>query len=512
MNSRTKNSIINIIVLIVMQIMALFYSLISKRLFLDNFSLSIYGVIDLFNSFFNSLMMLELGFGTILVYNLYKPLTCGDIKEIRKQLSIFKTVYGIVSAIILIISIVAMPFLYCIFNIGYQDKILVYEIYILNIVNILIKYYFINKISIISASQTNYIQNISTIVVDFICFVFKTGSLLLFKNEYMYVASLLFVPSITYFMQTKWVNLHYDVKNIKYANFKTIKDSGVLSQMYKYIYATIYNLIFFSMDNIIISAKLSTDAVAYTSNYLILFNMGGSFTSMLAVSLRGIMADYKNTNNNMNGYFNVFKIVSSVSFIVVSIMITGFYTMINSFISLWIGAEYIITQSIVIVLILIRLIDSLCEPVSSVFMISGYIFKEKVSLIISAGINLILTLVLIEKYGLIGAYIATLIATIAKWIGKFYYVMTGIFYEYRHKVAYLYLKYIGIIIMESYLISLVINTFMPSIDVLTVFVEKVIIIIILVSVTNILIVLVDKDVRDYFKNTIYLSFYRLLKK
>lgn len=500
MGKRTRNSILNIIVIIVMQIMALLYSLISKKLFLDSFSISIYGVVDLFNSFFKSLMMLELGFGTVLIFNLYKPIATDNKKEIRKQLSLFKTIYMVISIIILVISLCSLPFLYNIFNIAYDDKIIVYEIYCLNIISLLVKYYFLNKISILNASQTNYVQNISTIIVDLIGFLLKVVSILVFKNPYIFVFSLLLVPSLSYFIQSSWINKHYDVKGIKFASIKDIKDSEILIQIKKYLYATIYNLVFMSMDNMIISAKLSTDAVAYVSNYLIFLDIGGTFIGSISISLRGIMADYKHKENDDIGYFKVFKIVSFLSFFFVSLMIVGFYCMADNFISLWIGSKYLIERKIFIILLLIRLTDSLCEPILSVFSISGYIFKEKIPLIVSALTNLFLTLILIDKIGLFGVYLATLIALAIKWISKFGYVIKGVFARYKSNIIYTYTMYFLIIIFESVFINCLLNVIFHEISSIGMFLLKLIVLIIITCLINASLIFFDNDVKGYLIN------------
>ena len=159
--NRTKNTMINILIIVFMQVLNLIYSLISKKYFLSVFSISIYGVVDLFSSFFHSLMLLELGFGTILIYNLYKPIALKDDEAIRKQLEIFKTIYFYLIIIIVVISLAFSPFLYKTFNISYSDTVLVYEIYFSNVLYIVIKYWTLNKISILNANQEKYIENIS---------------------------------------------------------------------------------------------------------------------------------------------------------------------------------------------------------------------------------------------------------------------------------------------------------------------------------------------------------------
>lgn len=500
--SRTKNAIINIVIILVMQVLTFIYSLVSKNLFLSEFSLSAYGVVDLFGSFFNSLLLLEMGFGTILIYNLYKPVADNDKEKIEKQLSIFKTIYFCLSTIIVGISLITLPFIYNIFNIAYDDKILVYEIYLANIVHVLLKYHYLNKTSILDASQYKYYSNFISIVIETVVFITKFISIVIFKNIYLFFFAQLFIPSISYYIQSLIVNKKYKIGKIKFASLEEIKECRVLRQCKKYIYATIYSLVFFSMDNIIISMVLSTDAVAYTTNYNSLFATGWQVAFTIMVAIRGIMADFVNNANNNEDKKQMFDVVSSFNFIVSSLLLVGFYSLIDNFIGLWIGSNFIIARDIMLALLLVKTMDCLFEPVNSIFIIEGYIFEEKWPLIISALTNFILTILLLNKYGLIGAYYATIIALIIKWLGKFYYIVFGVFKDFKVSVIGRYLIFSIVIGLEMFFINNISNTIIPNVNSIVLFVEKFLIVVIITCLIDLLIILLNKNTREYIKVTL----------
>lgn len=500
--SRTKNAIINIVIILVMQVLSFIYSLVSKNLFLSEFSLSAYGVVDLFGTFFNSLLLLEMGFGTILIYNLYKPVAENNVENIKEKLSIFKTIYFCLSAIIVGISLLTMPFIYKIFNIAYQDKILVYEVYIANIVHVLFKYHYLNKTSILEAGQNKYYSNIVSIIIETIAFIVKFISIVLFKSIYLFFFAQLFIPSVSYYLQSLIVDKKYKLGKIDYASFNKIKECKVLYQCKKYIYATFYSLVFYSMDNIIVSIILSTDAVAYTTNYASLFATGWQVAITIMAAIRGIMADFVNNTKTNDNKKEMFDIVSSFNFIVTALLLVGFYSLIDDFIGLWIGSNYIISRNIMLALLLVKTIDCLFEPVNSIFIIEGYIFKEKWPLIISAMTNFVLTIVLINKCGLIGAYYATIIASIIKWIGKFYYILFGVFENFKIPVIERYIVFIISIAIEMALIDKMLNFLIPGVNTLTLFVEKFLIVVITTCLINITIILLNKNTREYIKVTL----------
>ena len=501
-STRTKNTFKNISVIFVMQVLSFVYSLVSKNLFLSKFSLSVYGVIDLFSSFFNSLMLLEMGFGTILIYNLYKPVAENNKEEIRRQLSIFKTIYFCISVIVLSISLIVLPFLYNIFNISYQDKLLVYEVYLSNIIHIIFKYHYLNKVSILDAGQYKYISNIISIIIDAVVFVLKVVSLIVFNNIYLFIFAQLILPSTSYFFISVVIDKKYDVKNIKRSSLKEVVDSGALSQCKNYLYATIYGLVFSSMDSIIISMILSTDSLAYTSNYNSIFATGWSVAITIMMSIRGIIADYVNNVKKNDYKKDVFDIVSSLNFIISSLLIVGLYSLIDNFVALWIGSEFIIEKDIMVALLLVKTIDCLFEPVNSMFVIEGYIFKEKWPLIISALTNLILTIIFLYKFGLVGAYYATIIALVIKWIGKFYYLVQGVFKDFKFNIVLRYFVFITVIGFEMVFVSNISSIFIPNVNSLVLFIFKFLIVVLIVCLINGILIIFNKSTRAYIRQTL----------
>lgn len=491
MENKSKKALLSVVLVILMQFMSFLYSLIVKKVYLGIFSISLYGVIGVFQSFFSSLLMMEMGFGTILIYNLFDPVSKNDNSAIKTQLSIFKTIYAILSLIIVIISLLFAPFIYDAFNIDFDNKPIVYLIYILNIITIVVKYKFLCKKSILDAGENKYISILITVFVDMILFLLKMVSLLELNSLVLFCIATLVQPIIVTLIEVLWVDKHYYFGKVKYAKFKEIKNSGVLKQCKKYIYATIYNLVFFSMDNIIISMLLSTDHVAFTSNYTSLISTGYSLIVSAMGSLRGIMASYV-CQEGQKKLYEVFCKIRTLDFLLTSIIVVGFYVMIDKFIILWIGNDYLLDKRITIVLLFTLLLNGLFEIVSNIFVINGYIFREKYPLIISAFTNFLLTIVLIRDFGVFGAFFATFVATIVFWIGKFYYIFTDVFAKYKFEIIKYYCLCIILVISESLIIDKICNMIFKNVNSLVVFLAECLFIAILVISMNILFAFIYK--------------------
>ena len=447
-------------------------------------------------------MLLEMGFGTILIFNLYKPLTSGDQKEIERQLSIFKTIYSTISFVIIGIALTVAPFLFNVFNIDFADKLAVYVIYFSNVIHVIVKYAFLNKASILAASQNKYIEVYISIAVDFGCFVLRLLSLFAFKNLYLYLLAQLLLPSLTYYLENLWVNRHYQLSKIKFSTFKEIKESDVLKQCHKYIYATIYELVFYSMDNIIISIALSTDSIAYVSNYFGLIKTVAHLIVLVLTSFRGVVANYYHSYQSDEGMYQIYDVYAAFNFIFVAIVSVGMYCMIDDFIALWIGPQYIIAQEIKLILIITLAINGIFEALNNIFTIKGYIFKEKWFLITSALTNLVLTILLIKPMGIFGAYLATMIAQLIRWSGKFFFIMQDTFRNHRLAVLGKLSGYLIIVLIEMNFIDKILNRlFIGPVNILS-FIYQSMTIVVLVSIINGLVVLFNKNVREYLNRFI----------
>ena len=146
------------------------------------------------------------------------------------------------------------------------------------------------------------------------------------------------------------------------------------------------------------------------------------------------------------------------------------------------------------------MLDCIFEPLQSIFVIEGYIFKEKLPLIISALTNLVLTIMFINYFGLIGAYIATIIALFIKWFGKFYYVLKGVFRDYKLKVILRYTSYIMIIIVEMIILKGFASTIVPVANNAALFVYKTAVVVMIIIILNGCIIMLDSSVREYLRN------------
>ena len=110
-NSRTSNSIKNIIASICSQLLNLVLSFVSRSVFIQVLGVEYLGISGLFNDVLSMLNMAELGFGTAMTFSMYRPLAENDYNTLAGLTHFYKQVYRIIALTITIIGLVLIPFL-----------------------------------------------------------------------------------------------------------------------------------------------------------------------------------------------------------------------------------------------------------------------------------------------------------------------------------------------------------------------------------------------------------------
>ena len=424
---RVEKKTFNLCIIFLSQILAIAYSLISKKLLLDQLPFELVGISSLFETLFLAIGLIDIGFMSLLSFNLYKSVNEKNDELILAELSLFKKIFNIISVVICIISICLMPFLTSIFKIDYGDMFVVYSIYVIYLFTTLTKFRFTYKICLLNVYRQEYIHRMYYLLFDFICFILKVISIVVLKSYISYIFSIFITGFLTNYLTAKYVDKHLGyTQNLYKLSMKQLLDSKVISQCKKYIYKSLYDFVFFATDNLIIGMFLNTKVIGYLSNYNIIFSATDLLVTNINYSMRNHLAKVK-YNSTTSEYYNEFTKVSFVNFMITSIIVIGLFLMRDDFINLWIGNQYVFDKTSISLIILTLAINLILRPVESIYMIGGFAFKERKPLMISALTNLFLSVLLLNYIGVIGVYIATFISTIIFWCGKLYYVLK---YEY----------------------------------------------------------------------------------
>lgn len=107
---RSRNVTRNIIFGCVNRFFSILMPFIVRTVLIYRFGALFLGLNSLFTSIFQVLNLAELGFGTAVVYSLYKPVAEKDTEKVCAYLATFRKIYRIIGCVILIVGFAFMPF------------------------------------------------------------------------------------------------------------------------------------------------------------------------------------------------------------------------------------------------------------------------------------------------------------------------------------------------------------------------------------------------------------------
>ena len=270
--SRTSNSIRNIVVSVGCQLATLVLSFITRTLFIHILGTDYLGINGLFSNILSVMSLADLGFGTAIVYTLYRPLMENDQKQISAVINFYGKVYTIVAAIMLIVGVGIVPFLKYLVNLENELPFL-HLYYILFLLDSVCSYLYVYKSAVLEADQKNYIVKTNRTVFLLITNVVKLIVLYCTRNYFSYlivqiIGTLLSNISIYRIAEKKYPYLRNSNEQLGKTEKKSIIDNVKSLFLYK-----IGGVILNSTDNILISAIVSTTVVGLYSNYSLLFRI-----------------------------------------------------------------------------------------------------------------------------------------------------------------------------------------------------------------------------------------------
>ena len=186
-DSRTENFVRNTSVGILMQIFSLVLSFVSRTIFIKLLTNDYLSINGLFSNILSTLSIVELGFGTALIYYLYKPVANNDKEEIKVILKYYKKVYMIIGTAMIVLGLMVIPFMGYIIKDPPKVKENLNFIYILFLLSTAGGYFYYYKIALINAYQKSYIVSIYNQIFKWVQMILQIVVLLLTNSYVLYL-------------------------------------------------------------------------------------------------------------------------------------------------------------------------------------------------------------------------------------------------------------------------------------------------------------------------------------
>lgn len=402
--SRVKKTLLNARVNLLFFLLALTFSFFSRKIFLDCLGADFIGLTGTLQNLLGFLNLAELGIGSAIAFVLYKPIFDQDHDKINEIISVMGWLYRWIGLIILGCGIILSCFLPLIFP---SDKTgfsypLIYFAYYSFLISSLIGYFINYRQNLLGADQRNYVVagyfqtcNILKSIAQ-IAAAYYTGS------WYLWVAIELSFGIIYSFILNWKINQTYPwLKSQISKGRKLLKKYHIIIVKTKQLFIhKIGSFVQFQITPFIIYIFVNLNIVAFYGNYSLIID---KLTQLVNQVLGSNTAGIGNliAEGNKNKTISIFWELTNLQFFVAGICSFALLILINPFIVLWIGPKYLLSDTVLYLIILQMLIGT-CAGTIVPFIWGHGMFGDIWSPLAEFILNLAFMIILGAKWGLAG--------------------------------------------------------------------------------------------------------------
>lgn len=470
---RTKNATRNIAWGIIEKVITILMPFICRTIFIKVLGAEYLGLNSLFSSILQVLSISELGIGTAIVFSMYKPIAEDDEDTLCALLNIYRKVYRIIGTIILVVGLAILPILPKLISGTYPDEVNIYVLYLIYLFNTVIGYYlFAYKQALFSAHQRNDLLSKRTTVINFCSNTVQIILLLIARNYYVY---LIVLPLAT--ITTNLANAY--LANKMYPNIQCrgrITDetkTSIKKRIIGLLSFKIYNVIFSSVDTIVISSFLGLTPLAIYNNYYYIQTSIIGFLTILTSSITAGIGNKMITNSIEDNYRD-FKNFTFANGWIVSWCAVCLLCLYQHFIKIWIGDNYLFPFFTMYLMVMYFFLPRLTCMTYTYREAAGLWWEDRFRPLVATAVNLIVNIILVQIIGMDGVFISTLVCTIFINVPWGSYILFKNYFQKSVKEYFGQLLYYIVITNLAGFVTLGICGILPSTGWLILFVKMLI--------------------------------------
>lgn len=434
---RKEKSIKNFITSIIPYVIILLLGFLRVNLFIKFLGEEIYALNTLFYQIFIYLSLAEAGAGTYIVQLYYKYFATDNKQQIINIYCSAKNILKKIAFTIFVIGL-GVSFFLKIFTNNNLSLLYMQIVFTLFLLKNVVDYLMMAPKSVIEADQKVYkinfrfyLMKIFEYIIDILCLYLGFNYVILLLGEIV-------TRFLTYFVTNKRIYREYPWLKNKPTEKVELKGIGSV------FWHRISEAIHYNTDIIITSSFLSPLLVTIYSSYNYITKYLTDIIDIMSSSISPSFGNslYKDAKDNM---LKIFEEINVVFLFIAAFLSTMVYVLGNSFVgSIWLGNKYII-DDLAFVFLIVNFFIVIARKPLNIYRNSKGLFKEtKIIVLLEAIVNLILSLLLVSKYGISGILIATTVSMITTtlWYLPFYIYKKDLnipVYKYYVRLGYVFL-------------------------------------------------------------------------
>lgn len=406
---RTHNASRNIIFGVILKVYQVIIPFIMRTVMLYYLGAEYLGLSSLFVSILQVLNLVELGIGSAMVYSMYKPIVDNNQFEICALMRLYKIYYTVIGLIVAVLGIMLLPFLPNLIKGSFPKEINIHILYLLNLGTTVLSYWlFAYKNSLLLAHQrTDIISKINIFMLTF-QYILQLFVLIILKNYYLYIVSMLLTQAFTNIIIAKVVNKIYPKYRAE-GKLSKEKVKEINKRIRDLFTSKLGAVVINSADTVVISYFLGLTALAIYQNYFLLIKAVISFVDIIFSSCtagigNSIIVETKEKN------YNDLKKLTFIIIWITNFCSSCFLCLLQPFVKIWVGSELMLQMNVVICFCIYYFLYEINRLLNTYKDAAGIWHEDRYRPLVTALVNLVLNIILIQIIGIFGVILCTIIS------------------------------------------------------------------------------------------------------
>ena len=453
-NSRTSNVIQNSAFGILTQTSGIVLNFIVRMIFVRYLTEEYLGINGLFSNILTILSLAELGIGGSIGYSLYKPVAECNFPEIAALMRLYRSAYTIIGLTIGGLGVLIIPLL----------PVLIHEatsipdvtvIYLFCLLNTVVSYFSAYKRSLFIADQQERILSKYKLYFSFLKAIGQCLILVLTRDFLAYLS----VQLLCTVVENLYISYRADraypfLIEFKHEKLPTDKLKDIVGNVKALTIYKVGSTVLDGTDNIILSAFVGLAWVGKLSNYTLII---GSVSMILSQVMSALTASTGNyiAKESSEYHERLLRRITFFSFCLYGMCSVCLVCLSSPFVRLVFGSNYILDKTAVIVLVLNFYIFGMMNAIWTFRSTMGLFVHGKYRPLVSAVINVLVSVFLVLRIGPTGVLLGTTITrfTTNVWYDPHIVYKHGL-KKAPHSYYLLWAKYLFITIIALFIASI----------------------------------------------------------
>ncbi len=452
---RSRKAIFNIGSGLLLQIIVVLYGFIVPKIIIETFGSNVNGLVSSITQFLAYITLLESGFGAVVKSSLYEPISKKNYFEITNILKSSEKFFRLV-AYFFIIYIIILCFVYPILVNESFGWIFTVSLIIIIGLSTFAEYFFGMTYKLyLQAQQKTYIISI----VQMLTYIISIISIILLARMGISIQIIKLVSGCIFILRPLFLN--YYVKKKYNINLENANNEYKLKQKWDGLAQHIAAVIHSNTDITILTIFSNLVEVSVYSVYFLVVS---GIKALIQTFTNGIDATFgdmiaKKEKDNLNKKFSIYEVLYNT---IITIAFSCTIVLIIPFVSVYtkgITDVNYIRYTFGILIVISEYIWAIRLPYSSMTLAAGHFKETRVGAWVECLSNIVISVILVWKYGIVGVTIGTIVAMTIRTVEFIYHSNKYIL----DRSIWNSIKKIILIIIETLLIVFVCK-YLPYVD------------------------------------------------